>query len=63
MKEPSGTPGGSFIWCAVRSLCEVRTVDIGLKGIPLEKSTPELDAPTEILRTVPMWPGRLAPTQ
>src|SRR5262249_21645110 len=36
----------------VRSLCDLRTVDIGLRGISLEKSTPELDAPTEIFRTV-----------
>src|SRR5262249_23780585 len=36
----------------VRSLCDLRTVDIGLRGIFLEKSTPELDAPTEIFRKV-----------
>jgi len=61
-------PGGSFIWCfsiarpfdsrrssylqTVRNLYDLRTVDIGLREISLKKSTSELDAPAEILRTV-----------
>src|SRR5262245_49051614 len=36
----------------VRTVCDLRTIDISLRGISWERSTPELDGPTEILRAV-----------
>src|SRR5262245_16953881 len=59
VEGPVPTLGG-FIWhrnqqlvCGLFVLsCDLRTVDISLRGISLERSTPELDGPTEILRTV-----------